>query len=127
MKHKTTATLVIGDLLIILVFSAVGRLSHSLIPDFLSVIKTTIPFAAAWLIVGALTGIFKPASVESVGRAFKITLLTLVIAGPLGVLLRSLMLGKLPFYTFWFFGPFNLSWFMIPWRLLYVYIKKKTA
>lgn len=127
MKQKISATLLIGDLLILLVFSAVGRISHSMIPDLSSVINTTIPFAVAWLAVGALTGIFKPASVEGVGRAFKTTLLTLVIAGPLGVLLRSLLLGKLPFYTFWFFGPFNLSWFMIPWRLLYAYFRKKTA
>lgn len=127
MNQKTTSILVIVDLVIILLFSAVGRLSHHMVLDPSLLLNTTLPFAAAWLIVGALTGIFKPASVESTGRAFKSTLLTLVIAGPLGVLLRSLLIGRMPFYTFWFIGPLNLAMFMLPWRLVYAYFKRKTG
>ena len=39
MKQKTTVTLLIGDLLIVLLFSAIGRVSHHMVPDPLSVLK----------------------------------------------------------------------------------------
>lgn len=125
MKQKTTATLLLGDLLIVLLFSAIGRVSHHMVPDPLSVLNTAFPFAVAWLVTGALTGIFKPAWAESVGKAFKVTLLTLVIAAPLGVLLRSLLLGRMMAPSFWIVGSVSLAVLMLTWRLLYAYFKKK--
>jgi hypothetical protein len=127
MKQKTTVTLLIGDLLIVLLFSAIGRVSHHMTPDPLSILNTAFPFAVAWLAAGALTGVFKPGSAESVGRASKITLLTLVIAAPLGVLLRSLLLGRMMAPSFWIVGSVSLAILMLTWRLLYAYFKKNEA
>lgn len=127
MKQKTTAILLIGDLLIVLLFSAIGRASHHMTPDPLSVLNTALPFAVAWLAVGALVGVFKPASVEGVGRTFKITLLTVVIAAPLGVLLRSLLLGRMMILSFWVVTLVSLLVLMLTWRLVYAVFRKKTA
>jgi hypothetical protein len=127
MKHKTTTLLVVGDLIVVLLFSAIGRVSHQMTPDPKSVLYTALPFAVAWLIVGALVGTFKTASVEGVGRAFKMTILTVVLAAPLGVLLRSLLLGRMMILSFWIVGSVSLAVLMLAWRLLYAYVMKKAA
>lgn len=109
-----------GDLLLFLVFAALGRASHGLLGDgnpVWGVLRAAAPFAVAWL---ALAPFFHGHRLEPEARARTVVLRTggaWLAAGLLGLILRSLALGRpapLPFALITLFGNGAL---LIAWRL----------
>lgn len=89
--------LVLGDILAVLIFVIIGRLSHRMVSaegNLLAIINTGIPFAIAWVLVGIATGQYRPAALHPVMNIILRTLLTGVLASPLGGFLRSVWLGE---------------------------------
>lgn len=88
--------LLIVEGLLYVAFAALGRSSHSLmgVGGFQAVLNTAMPFIIAWILVGMLTGAYRGRSFFPWYRALAIAALTALIAGPLGVVLRQVWLGR---------------------------------
>lgn len=100
MTEKQTSTsqvviLIIGDLLVLLSFVAIGRRSHSMsVADFGATLITTLPFVISWFVVTPWFGIYR-AQVYSVWQSLvPRLLLAWAVAGPLALILRALFLGR---------------------------------
>ncbi len=92
-----TLALAFGDLVVLLLFAALGRSSHDRPPGaipFVGVLSTAAPFVAGWFAVGAVLGAFRQSAMHSVRSAFLLTEKTWLVAGPVGLLLRALFLGR---------------------------------
>lgn len=94
-RTRTLGALIIGDTLSFLLFAALGRAEHGLsLAQVWPVLVTAAPFWAGWLLVAPLLGALRPEILNGVGRAAGRTALAWLVAGPTGLLLRSLMLGR---------------------------------
>jgi hypothetical protein len=83
-----------GDALAFLVFSAIGRASHSEaagLGALLEVAETAAPFAIGWFVVAPLAGAFKAELAERPRALLARTALAWLLAWPLGLLLRALI------------------------------------
>lgn len=98
--HAQPFILVLGDLLAFLLFGALGRASHGLEVTLGTAIGAAYPFALAWLGMGLLLGAFRPARVARPLQAVKWAWITWVVAWPVGLLLRSLILQRPAPWTF---------------------------
>ncbi|TNJ65359.1 DUF3054 domain-containing protein [Paenibacillus hemerocallicola] len=110
--------LVGGDLLVLFLFVLLGRQDHDMTFSLLAALPTAIPFALGWVIALAVVRTYRPSSVSSVGKAVLYALLTCCLAVPLGLVLRSLWLGRLPTGTFAVVAFPLIASFMIVWRAL---------
>lgn len=119
--------LILGDLVVLLIFFVMGKREHHMEITLSSVLSSAYPFLIAWLIIGFIFGVFNPERYRT-WRSFIIkTLSAWVIAGLLGMTLRSLILWKQIDLQFTVVViVFNLVTIAI-WRLIYmlVYTKKK--
>ncbi len=92
------ALLALGDAVVFLIFSWLGRNSHHEAADVAAlpnVVGTAAPFLIAWFAVAGFRGMYtKGASTATPGRAVARTALTWCIAGPLGLALRALILRR---------------------------------
>jgi hypothetical protein len=64
------------------------------------VVATALPFMLAWLLVAPFTGAYGSEATESSGRALKRVLLTWLIAFPLGLLIRTPIVGRVAHISF---------------------------
>ena len=88
-----------GDVLALLAFAALGRASHDLSAEnpWLATLQTAAPFIAVWAVAAPLLAVWigrRLRAFESWRRLMMLTVLTWVLAGPLGLILRSIMLGR---------------------------------
>jgi hypothetical protein len=84
----------LGDTAMLILFATLGRSSHQSVSEqspVVGTINTAIPFIIAWLVVGAISGAFTGKAMFPLFRVVWRTLLASVIAGPLGVLLWSVL------------------------------------
>lgn len=85
-----------GDVLVFLIFAFGGRETHE--PDSASLIgdliRIMIPFVVTWFVVAIPIGVLRPDVLHQPRRASAQTLIAWLIAGPLAILLRSLLLGS---------------------------------
>lgn len=84
--------LVFTDCAAILVFVITGRASHRIVSTsgpVIGAINTAVPFMVAWLVVGAVAGLYTGKALYPVVRVIWRTALAGLIAGPLGVVLRE--------------------------------------
>ena len=123
--------LVVGDAAVLLAFSALGRASHSLRGEtpLLSVLLTAAPFAVAWAVVAPLAFAFGrgAGALASPVRWLLHTGLTWVIAGPLGLVLRSLWLGRPIAPTFAAVTMATVLAMLLIWRGVYWLLHRRLA
>jgi hypothetical protein len=93
LRSRAIRTLVIGDVLALLAFGVVGRLTHNLsASDVAGVLETTLPFLAGWFVVAPWFGLFKPDVARSAGNVATRSLLAWVPLGfPISVVLWALV------------------------------------
>jgi hypothetical protein len=119
--------LILGDLVVLLIFFVMGKREHNMEISLGSVLTSAYPFLIAWLVIGFIFGVFNPERYRTwMGFIIK-TLSAWVIAGLLGMTLRSLILWKQIDLQFTVVViVFNLVTIAI-WRLIYmlVYARKK--
>ena len=91
---RRAALLAGGDLLAFLLFSAIGRASHSEAAGFealAQIAETAAPFALGWFVVAPLLGAFGADTTDSPRRMLGRTALAWLVAWPIGLLLRALI------------------------------------
>jgi len=117
-----------GDLLVFLLFAALGRASHGLLqegPILLGIGRAAAPFLIAWGIVAGAARLDRVDPAWGAGRTALRVGLAWLGAGILGLALRSLALGRpapLPFAAITLIGNGVL---LILWRtLLQVWIAR---
>ncbi len=101
-ETRRLANLVIGDILVFLVFSVIGRISHgepvglTALPQ---VVGTAAPFAAGWFIVAPFVGAYRRDITARPREMAKRTAFAWVLACPVGLTLRGIFVdhGAPPF------------------------------
>ena len=120
------ALLIGGDLLVLLLFTWVGRSSHSLSgTDISAGLATAAPFIISWFLIAPWFGLFQVEVSHTWRKLVPRLLLVWLIGGPLAGLLRALFLGRpipegiVP--TFVVITMVIASLFMLIWRLGYIW------
>jgi hypothetical protein len=89
------ALLIGGDLLVLLLFTWVGRSSHSLSSTDISAgLATAAPFIISWFLIAPWFGLFQVEVSQTWRKLVPRLLLVWLIGGPLAGLLRALFLGR---------------------------------
>lgn len=83
-----TAGLVTGDLLMFVLFAAVGRSAHTESTDFGELARIAAPLAIGWVAVAPWMHIYRAGIADRLRPALLRTTLTWALAGPLGLLIR---------------------------------------
>ncbi len=119
--------LLIGDALSFLVFAALGRAEHHTGLGVLEIISTAFPFMAAWYPVALWLKAFRERAVASVWAAARSVLLPWLLAWPLGLQLRALILDRsIPFSFAAVVFVTNLALLAV-WRGTYAYFRQRRA
>jgi hypothetical protein len=94
------AFLLLGDMFMVLLFVVLGRIEHAMELSISSIIFTALPFMIAWMVVGGTMGAFHYHSIKSYKDLLMKTTLGWLIAGLLGLAIRSIMLQSIPALPF---------------------------
>lgn len=86
--------LLVGDAVSFLVFAAMGRAEHQTGLGILAIVLTAGPFMAAWYPVALWLRAFKEKAVATPWTAVKGILMPWLLAWPLGLQLRALILDR---------------------------------
>ncbi len=122
-----------GDLLAFILFAIIGRRSHSEAAGLLAwfeVLKTAAPFMAGWFLVAPWLGAFRARDYQagaatSVAGVAKRTALAWLVAAPLALLLRAILLQRgIPFSFALITFSTNLT-FLVAWRSLFAWLWRK--
>lgn len=124
---KSVFLLVGGDLLVLLLFVLAGRQDHAMAFSLAAALETAVPFALGWIAALLAVRTYRLRTVRSFGRAALYALLTCCIAVPLGLLIRSVWLGRLPAGSFAIVAFPLIASFMTVWRLLCVVLFRRQA
>ncbi|HEC23442.1 MAG TPA: DUF3054 domain-containing protein [Chloroflexi bacterium] len=119
--------LVAGDLLTILIFALLGRASHRMdisLASFRAVINTAVPFMLAWLIVGTVTGVYTGRALYPLRRVIVRTLVTALVAGPLGVVLRAALLSHPVILSFVLVATGTSTILLVIWRVVWSRLRR---
>jgi len=110
--------LFIGDVLVVLLFVALGQFSHLTWSGYLPLFSAAVPFLLAWVVWGFVLGTFRTSVLKSIPAAVKSGLLTWALAAPTGILVRMAILGRVPHWSF-FFAAFAFGGAMlVVWRAI---------
>ncbi|HXV42840.1 MAG TPA: DUF3054 domain-containing protein [Anaerolineae bacterium] len=125
------ALLIGGDLLSLLLFTWIGRSSHSLPgADISAGLETAAPFVISWFLVAPWFGLFRREISQNWRKLVPRLLLVWLIAGPLAGLLRALFLGRpIPEGIVPIFVVVTMtvaSLLMLAWRLGYLWWANRT-
>lgn len=120
--------LVAGDLVALLAFVYSGQQSHE-IADSTSALRpllvTGSEFVVPWFVAGALLGAFPRGEALTVRRLMARSLNAWLVAAPLGVLMRALLLGRAVIPTVFLIIAMGLGGaFVLGWRLVFALIRQ---
>ena len=115
-----------GDLGALLLFVYVGQRDHETVSDanpLLGVLWTVLPFALTWVCAGLAFGAFRAERPINPRAFFAALINTWLVAVPLGLLLRSLILGRAAIPTLFVITGYGfIALFLLAWRLLFWWI-----
>lgn len=113
--------LFIGDLIMILLFTALGMVEHGTGPTIGRVMITAISLVVTWSLIALWLGAFRQSSSKSVKTAFKTILLPWLLTVPLGLQLRVLILHRAAPMSF-ALVTFIVGGFLLAiWRITYTF------
>ncbi|MBA2678692.1 MAG: DUF3054 domain-containing protein [Ktedonobacteraceae bacterium] len=125
-----TVALVLGDVVVFLVFAAIGRRSHGEeagLSAVLQVVTTAIPFLLGWFLVAPFIGAFRRDIQANPLKMVQRTALAWLAAWPVAMLLRGLLVDHaIPPWTFWLVAFISNTVFLQIWRLPYALIMKRS-
>lgn len=115
----------IGDLIALILFVIVGRESHQMdAAGFVGTINAAMPFVTAWLMTAAVLGAFSGKALYPLLRVIGRTLLAGIVAGPIGVLLRAVLLGRMPTPMFFVVATGFTSLMLLAWRIVWSRVRR---
>ncbi len=121
-------SLVIGDVIVFLVFSAIGRRSHNEaagLNSLLQIAITAAPFAISWFIVSPFVGAFKRGLEVRPGKMAQRTALAWVASWPLALALRGVFVDHgIPPWTFAIITLITNIILLLVWRVPFAWIVK---
>jgi hypothetical protein len=126
---RRIAALAAGDTLALLIFAAVGRASHAEaagLGALLQTAETAAPFVAGWFVVAPLAGAFRPEVASRPGPMLARTALAWLLAWPLSLGLRALLLQRpipIPFALVTLAAVFVMIGL---WRLVFALLSART-
>lgn len=119
-SYAKVGLLASGDLLCLLVFSAIGRFSHGLPVLDAETFKTADPFIAGWLLSAYLLGGFghDGKGRNGVGKAVAVAAKSWVVGIPLGLAIRAVTSGHIPPIPFILVAMGSTGVLLTAWRAL---------
>lgn len=124
-----TVALVMGDVIVFLVFAAIGRRSHGEeagLAAALQVLTTAVPFLLGWFLVAPFIGAFRRDIQANPLKIARRTALAWLAAWPVAMLLRGLLVDHaIPSWTFWLVAFLSNTVFLQVWRVPYALIIKR--
>jgi asparagine N-glycosylation enzyme membrane subunit Stt3 len=126
-EQRRRAILLLGDILVLAVVTAVGFASHGTLDSAGTRMLTTfLPVLAAWFMTAPLLGVYDPqraADWRQLWRPFW----AMVLAGPMAALLRGFWLNSpiLPVFVVVLGGISAMS--ILGWRLIYALLAARKA
>lgn len=125
-----TVALVLGDIVVFLVFAAIGRRSHGEEAGLSAVIQvgtTAVPFLLGWFLVAPFIGAFRRDIQANPLNMARRTALAWLAAWPVAMLLRGLLVDHaIPPWTFWLVAFLSNTVFLQVWRIPYALITKRS-
>lgn len=119
-------SLIVGDLLALILFVGVGQADHGTINDanpILGMLQASWEFALLWLLVGWPLAAFPSFKDWTVRLLLSRALLTWLVAAPLSLLLRSLVLSRLNIPTLFLAATLGFGiLFLFAWRVLLIIV-----
>jgi hypothetical protein len=121
-------SLVIGDAIVFLIFSAIGRRSHNEaagISSLIQIVITAAPFAIGWFIVSPFVGAFRRGLEVRPGKMAQRTALAWVASWPVGLALRGIFVDHgVPPWTFAVVTLIANIILLLVWRVPFAWIVK---
>ncbi|GAC1407107.1 MAG: DUF3054 domain-containing protein [Ktedonobacteraceae bacterium] len=118
--------LVIGDIIVFLVFAAIGRRSHDEAGNVFGIAITALPFAAAWFLVAPFVGAFNRGLERNTGKFSLRTLLAWLAAWPVAMVLRGVFVDQgVPPWTFALITLVSNTILLQAWRVPFSLFFKK--
>lgn len=126
-RGRFLPSLLIGDIVVLILFTVHGMAEHQTIRGFGSILVTAFPTLITWLAIGMWFGLFWERSVSTWGVALTRTLLAWVLTVPVSLQLRVLLLQRgaqlifaLVFFTFG-------TVYLLLWRTAYTWVKTRRS
>ena len=126
MSRFAPLILLAGDLIAVVAFVAVGQEDHGLVNEanpVLGVLLTAGEFGMPWLIAGLLLGAFPRGDKLTVRSLLARSLNTWLVAAPIGILIRSYVLGRAVITTAFLVAALGFGGvFVLGWRALFALV-----
>ena len=121
-------SLVIGDILVFLIFAAIGRRSHgeaSGLSSILQIVLTAAPFAIGWFLVSPWVGAYKRGLEKQPKKMAARTALSWFASWPVGLALRGIFVDHgVPPWTFALITLVVNMVFLLVWRVPFSLVNK---
>lgn len=125
--NKThTGWLLLGDLLLFLIFSWLGRVTHQMPVDLGIILWTTFPFAITWLLSAPTFGIYSTQVLKSKKQMFFRTSATVLISITLGIWLRAILIQHSFHWLFYVVTLLALLPLFSIWRVTYTWFYQRS-
>ncbi len=119
---RRSGILAIGDVIVFLVFAAIGLTSHKEAVTPVKVLVTAAPFALGWFLVSPVVGAFKRKETETTGKMATRTALSWAGAWPVGLFFRGLIERAVPPFSFMLVTLITNMLFLLIWRVLFMLV-----
>ena len=125
--HKSTWTLITGDILALAIITVIGFASHgetdiSFMPRMFT---TFIPLVVSWFLIAPWLGLFNTQIISDPKQLWRPSL-AMLLASPMATILRAAMLNgiALPLFALILGGSAALG--MLVWRALFLFWRSKS-
>lgn len=115
--------LAFGDALMILSFAYIGRASHGDPKIDIELLRTAVPFLAAWFLTTPLLGAYTRAATANVGTALQSFARAWAVSIPMGIALRGVLTQHIPPTTFTVITLVTNFILIGTWRAAYVKVR----
>lgn len=117
-----SVTLIAGDVLALLLFVVVGRLSHDMTSDWLAnVARIATPFLLGWFLVAVLVGAYRLQLVSDPGQFLLRTIVSWLVGTGLALVFRVLLFGDTVTWAFALVALAFTGLFLISWRGIFLW------
>lgn len=118
MNRERALLLAIGDVGAFVAFGVIGLLSHEKSFDVAPVVRSIVPFAAAWLLISPFLGAFSDEALRGRKPLAEIALVWLPV-GVVALVARAAVFDRHLFNAFFVIALIGHGLFLIGWRAGY--------
>jgi len=117
--------LVVGDLLMLLIFVVIGRLSHGMTSDWLvNLLRIATPFVVGWVIAALITGAYRPQDWNLPKTFMARSVAAWLLADGLAFLLRHFVMQDRITLPFALTSIAFTGLFLLAWRLIFLVLHR---